>query len=274
MLDAAGKLLWKWRTTTEDRKFRYTVPLDEGRPAEEYYRTLDIAPSATEGEVRRAFRRRAFETHPDHHPDDPAAGDKFKEVVRAWETITSGAVAGAPVASVTLELNLSLGLNTIYGLAVGTRGARSAVTSSDGHLAFLDHRGRLLHTLVASEGLGIAAASHDLHRIVYAHWGGLNFYTADGLVNVYPAEQLFRLAVREDGERVLAWQHRTLLVFDGLGHLITEIEFAKNIGAVAYLGQDELLVAAGRLVRLRVHERQSGEAAELGERRRRTGLTR
>jgi hypothetical protein len=252
MLDAGGKLLWKWRTTTEDRKFRYTVPLDERRPAEEYYRTLDIAPSATEEEVRRAFRRRAFQTHPDHHPDDPAAGEKFKELVRAYEAITSGATAVSPGASVSVELTLSLGLNTIYGLAVGPQGARSAVTSRDGHLAFLDYRGRLLHTLVASEGLGTVAASRDLRRIVYAHWGGLNFYAADGLVNVYAAEQLFQVAVREDGERILAWEHRTLLAFDGMGHLITEIEFAKNIGAVAFLGQDELLIAAGKLVRLQI----------------------
>lgn len=249
MLDAYGKVLWKWRTVTKERKFRYTVPLDEERPTEEYYRVLGIAPAAPDEDVRRAFRRRAFETHPDHHPEDPT-GEKFKAVLQAYEAIMSGVAVQSAEASVTIEISMSSGLNTIYGLAVGPKGQVSAVTSSDGHLAFLDSSGRLVHTLVCGDGMGTVSASRELKRIVYAHWGGLNFYDEHGLVNLYPADMLYRVAVREDGGRVAAWQKQNLLVFDGEGHLISEIEFAKSIGDLAFLADDELLVAAGKLIRL------------------------
>ena len=251
MLNADGKALWKWRTATNDRKFRYTVPLGDTRPAEEYYRVLGLAPPAPDEDVRRAFRRRAFETHPDYHPEDPS-GEKFKAVLQAYEAIMSGVAVPSVGASATIEISMSSGLNTIYGLAVGPEGQISAVTSGDGHLAFLDDRGRLVHTFVCGDGLGTVSASRDLNRIVYAHWGGLNFYDPDGLVNLYPADVLFQVAVREDGRRAVAWQKRTLLLFDGTGRLIAEIEFAKNVGTVAFLGEDDVLVAAGKLIRLRL----------------------
>jgi hypothetical protein len=154
--------------------------------------------------------------------------------------------------ALTIEISIVPGLNTIYGLAVAANGDRCAVTSSDGYLTFLDGTGALLHSLVASEGMGMVAASHDLNRLVYAHWGGLNFYGPNGLVNVYPAEQLLRVVVRDDGERMAAWHGRALCIFDGNGRLLAEIEFAKNIGSIAFRKDDELIVAAGKLIQLRI----------------------
>jgi molecular chaperone DnaJ len=55
----------------------------------DYYEVLGLARSATEDDIRRAFRKLAF----DHHPDrssDPAAADRFKEINEAYEVLRDG----------------------------------------------------------------------------------------------------------------------------------------------------------------------------------------
>ena len=38
-------------------------------------------------EVRRRYRALAWQYHPDHHPDDPEASARFRELAEAYETI-------------------------------------------------------------------------------------------------------------------------------------------------------------------------------------------
>src|SRR5579864_3439439 len=47
---------------------------------------LGVPSTATIEEVRRAFRRRARETHPDHRPGDPLAARRFARLRAAYET--------------------------------------------------------------------------------------------------------------------------------------------------------------------------------------------
>lgn len=53
----------------------------------DHYATLGVAPTATVGEIRTAFRRLARETHPDARGDDPAMERRFKRITRAWEVL-------------------------------------------------------------------------------------------------------------------------------------------------------------------------------------------
>lgn len=53
----------------------------------DYYETLGISRSATEEEVRRAFRQKALEYHPDHNKA-PDAAEKFKEINEAYQILT------------------------------------------------------------------------------------------------------------------------------------------------------------------------------------------
>lgn len=51
------------------------------------YAVLGLAPSASDTEIRAAFRKLAKQYHPDRNPDDKKAEDKFKEVSAAFDII-------------------------------------------------------------------------------------------------------------------------------------------------------------------------------------------
>jgi curved DNA-binding protein len=50
---------------------------------QDYYRTLGVPRSATQAEIKKAFRKLARESHPDKHPGDSGAERRFKEINEA-----------------------------------------------------------------------------------------------------------------------------------------------------------------------------------------------
>ena len=56
---------------------------------QDYYKLLDLPKSATEAEIKTAYRRLAMKFHPDRNPDDPEAEHKFKEAKEAYEILTN-----------------------------------------------------------------------------------------------------------------------------------------------------------------------------------------
>ena len=54
----------------------------------ELYKRLGVAPTATDAEIKKAYRKLAKQLHPDLHPDDPQAEAKFKDVNEAYETLS------------------------------------------------------------------------------------------------------------------------------------------------------------------------------------------
>jgi DnaJ-class molecular chaperone len=53
----------------------------------DYYRIMGLHPEATEAELRRAYRRLAFEWHPDRRQGDATATERFKEISEAYAVL-------------------------------------------------------------------------------------------------------------------------------------------------------------------------------------------
>ena len=56
----------------------------------DFYETLGVAKSATEAELKAAFRKAAMQCHPDRHPGDHQAEARFKELNEAYQALSDG----------------------------------------------------------------------------------------------------------------------------------------------------------------------------------------
>ncbi len=53
----------------------------------DYYEVLGVERTASEDELKRAYRKLAFQYHPDRNPDDPEAEQKFKDAAEAYDVL-------------------------------------------------------------------------------------------------------------------------------------------------------------------------------------------
>jgi len=53
----------------------------------DYYQILDLTRDTTEEEIKKAYRRLAFQYHPDQNPMDKEAEEKFKEISEAYTVL-------------------------------------------------------------------------------------------------------------------------------------------------------------------------------------------
>ena len=55
---------------------------------QDYYKLLGIAPSADTKQINEAYRKLAFQYHPDRNQDNPEANKKMREINEAYTTLS------------------------------------------------------------------------------------------------------------------------------------------------------------------------------------------
>ena len=55
--------------------------------AQDYYKSLGVEKSASDGDIKKAYRKMAMKFHPDQNTDNPDAEEKFKEISHAYEVL-------------------------------------------------------------------------------------------------------------------------------------------------------------------------------------------
>ncbi len=53
----------------------------------DYYEVLEVNKNASAEEIKKAYRKKALQFHPDKNPGNAEAEEKFKEVQKAYEII-------------------------------------------------------------------------------------------------------------------------------------------------------------------------------------------
>ncbi|MDR3327590.1 MAG: molecular chaperone DnaJ [Prevotellaceae bacterium] len=56
---------------------------------QDYYEILNVAKTATPEEIKKAYRKKAIEYHPDKNPDNKVAEEKFKAAAEAYEVLSN-----------------------------------------------------------------------------------------------------------------------------------------------------------------------------------------
>jgi molecular chaperone DnaJ len=56
--------------------------------AKDFYQVLGVPDSASQGDIKKAYRRLAKQYHPDANPNNPSAAERFKEISEAHSTLS------------------------------------------------------------------------------------------------------------------------------------------------------------------------------------------
>lgn len=98
---------------------------------EDPYKVLDLSVGASKEEIKKAYRKKAKEYHPDLHPDDPKAAEKMHQINDAYEQLMNP----AKYQKKTIDRE-----NSAYGQYSDYSGERSYDQRQSGNGTYADYK--------------------------------------------------------------------------------------------------------------------------------------
>lgn len=78
-----------WNVPEDPKRLKKQSSLQNRMPAQTYYQVLGIERTATDDEIKKAYRKKALKWHPDRNPDHKETAERrFKEVSEAYEALS------------------------------------------------------------------------------------------------------------------------------------------------------------------------------------------
>jgi molecular chaperone DnaJ len=121
------------------------------------YVVLGLSHEASEGEIKRAYRRLARRFHPDINPGDRVAAGRFRQILEAYETLIDPGRRSRYDAGVTAEPSEVRPTSGFEGFDFSARGTDYSVTFGDLFAEVLTSRDRQR---------GLPERGADLHQVV------------------------------------------------------------------------------------------------------------
>ncbi|KAI8639250.1 X-domain of DnaJ-containing-domain-containing protein [Parasitella parasitica] len=90
-IDATGTKI-KANTNRSSSKWSKKRGTDENPVSTDYYDSLGVSISATQLEIKKAYRKLAIKYHPDKNPNDSTAEEKFKKISEAYQVLSDPAL--------------------------------------------------------------------------------------------------------------------------------------------------------------------------------------
>jgi tetratricopeptide (TPR) repeat protein len=240
-----GRLLWQTELPT-DPPIEHTVWLSQGgKPGQAQALTrLGLTRTAGDDEIKAAYRTLAKVTHPDLHPGDVRAAERFREVHAAYESLMAG---NQDDGGFGLAVRVSFSVGPPLATFVAARATSIVAGSSNGRVCVFDSKGRLTEAHVLGKYTAAPAALH-VDGSLAAVWseGTMFFFSAGAPVSSTTMESR-PSGMRPWGDSIVVWRYNNLQVVERSGAVAWEVEFAKAIATAEVVG-DELICAAGALM--------------------------
>jgi DnaJ domain len=244
-----GALLWHTALPV-DAPTEHTVWLPFGAPASgaDAFRRLGLANGAGDAEIKSAYRRAAKEAHPDLHPGDASAAERFRQAHAAYETLMAGGTTGdVGMRGPGITVSMTISGGTTYASFVRVRGTTTVAGSSNGRVCVYNESGRLIETHILGKYTASPAALHADGSLAAVWSDGMLFFFSGGAPASSAEMESAPSGMLPLADNIVVWRGNNLRVVDRAGATLWEVDFAKQLVAVDVV-DDELVCAAGAVM--------------------------
>jgi endonuclease/exonuclease/phosphatase family metal-dependent hydrolase/tetratricopeptide (TPR) repeat protein len=243
-----GRLQWSAELpTAAPQEHSVWLVLGALSGTDDAYRTLGLKEGASDEEVRSAYRRAARDTHPDLHPGDPDAAQRFRAAHSAYEMLVAGDTGAKGGSDIEFRFSISFGSLEATATFVRVRRTSTVVGSSNGRVHVYDAQGHLAETHLLGQHVAAPAALHDDGSLAAVWNDGMLFSFSSGQptssIEMERPDGMVPL-----GEDVVVWCNNNLKVVDRSGTTVWDVDFARRLAAVA-VADGDLVCAAGAVMR-------------------------